>query len=637
MVTSVQDKQGTAGNESPPEAMSRRGGWFLVLAEVAALYGVIVLIEFFTGDGRIGAFGVHPHPYWLVILPMAAGRGLTAGLTAAACATLLVVFGAQRESGIEDLRELLTFKIMLEPILFFAVSFLIGEFRDIARDRLSVLTDELAKAGTEYERVRQQRDVLSAAGRVLERRLVDQNSHFGNLIETASRTELASPAEIREIALELVEEYCGASASVLMPRLDGQLELLCQRGWPAGETEARLEVSRESEYVQRAIREGREINGFSSAEEPPENGPLVVTPLTGAPGVIDALLCLDDVPASVLNGSTIRTFKAIARWTSALLTRSYQDGAPVSGGSDEFSHLEPSPKWIGSAGDLGVRLGLEYDRTVRHGLPLSFLAIRIRGTVGLPAPRMAEVDEFMVDRFATRTRASDALYRFPQAGCYLMVLPGTPADGAQALRRRLVPEQREEWEVPGEIEVDVFEPAPGTPDPDSLVEQMTGLFAGGEGVCGPGRAFELPAGRHIGTIREFLRTLIGEIGLAMRNEYPLQVISIRSEETVGVEPGLLAFHIRQATEGGLRQTDSLFALGEGHVVAVLPKTDPEQGTEISERLLALVGEAEADPPYGPLATEILSFGPDFPYYVPFIDALSDIRPLRDIPVAGGYR
>jgi polysaccharide biosynthesis protein PelD len=621
---------------------SRFGQWFLALGEVGVLFGIIVLIELLTGDRRVGAFGIHPHPYWLVVIPMAAARGLVAGMTAAGFATVLYAFGARQETAVEDLAVLLSLETMLEPVLFLVVSFLVGEFQDVARERIRRLSTDLGEADAENERVLQQRKVLTKANRILERRLVDQNSHFGNLIEMASRTEKATPGEIREIALELVEEHCGASASILLPRLDGQIELLCHRGWPAGELTACLDASRKSEFVMRAIREGREINGFTSNKPSPESGPLVVCPLIGAPGVIDSLLCLDHVPASILNASTIRTFQAIARWTSALLARSEQGETQVTVAAGPFSRLDPDPRWIGSSEQLGERLTLEYERTVRLGLPLSFLAIRIRGGTDGTSPPMAKVDEFVVERFATRIRCSDAVYRFPRPGCYLLVLPGTPEEGAEALMDRLVPTDREEWQTPGEIEVQVMAPAPGTPDPDSLVAQLGKVFGEAEApkdglVSDRESLIEISSSPHMDNLDEFLRSLVGEIGLAMRNEHQLQVVSMKCEVTENVEPGLLALHLLQVAETGLRRVDSIFSIGEGHIALILPKTELQQAEGVIARLRNALAEVENLPPYGEITTEILRFGPQYPYYVPFLKALSAVRPLREVPVAGGYR
>ena len=89
-----------------PRAKSWTAQWLAAFAEVAVLFGIMVLIELVTGDRRIGAFGVHPHPYWLIVLPMAVARGLVAGQTASTCATILFVLGVRQEFPDQSLGEL---------------------------------------------------------------------------------------------------------------------------------------------------------------------------------------------------------------------------------------------------------------------------------------------------------------------------------------------------------------------------------------------------------------------------------------------------------------------------------------------------------------------------------------------------
>ena len=602
------------------------------------LLGIIVGLELTFGDGKLGSFRVHPHPYWLVVLPMAAARGLVAGVTAAVLATLAYVAGARDELAVERILDLLDFEIMREPMLFLSVSFLVGEFRDIAAERIRKLTEKRDTAENEVVRIREQRDVLNEASRILERRLVDQNTQFGSLMEVSARAEGASPAEIQEIALELVDEHCGASASILLPRLDGTVELLCYRGWARNEVDLRLGAARDSELVLRAIREGREINGYALNESPPDAGPLVVSPLTGSPGRIDALLCLDEVPPSLLNSSTIRTFRAISAWTSALLGRTETDAGSGSRGGDA-PRLEPTQQWIGSAQQFGSRLLIEYDRSVRHGLPLSFLAIRVTRKDGHPSPSMAMVDEFILDRFSTRIRASDSVYRYPRPGCYVLVLPGTPVAGASALKSRLVPEDNTDWVTPGIIDVKAAGPEPGTPDPQSLIRQLGRLFSeAGEPDPADGQpAIEIPAGSRIGTLEEFLRTLVGELSLAMRNEYPLQVLSLRTERFLGVDSGLLALHLHQAAGNSLRSVDAAFSVGAGHVALILPHSEPDQAMIVADRLMDALREVDREPPYGTVTAVVMSYGPQYAYHVPFLEALAATRLLRDVPVAGGHR
>ena len=165
--------------------------WAHTLLEISVLFGIIVTLELKLGDGRIGAFKAHPHPYWLVVIPMAAARGVVAGMVAASVATALYIYGAQQANPNYPIEALLTVRTMLEPILFYGVGFLVGEFRDVTAARNKLQSTKLTAARNHARRMREQRDVFSAANRILEKRLVDHTTQFGNLIVAATRIAIS--------------------------------------------------------------------------------------------------------------------------------------------------------------------------------------------------------------------------------------------------------------------------------------------------------------------------------------------------------------------------------------------------------------------------------------------------------------
>ncbi|MHC4470012.1 MAG: nucleotidyl cyclase domain-containing protein [Planctomycetota bacterium] len=605
------------------------------LVEVAFLYSLIVAGERIFGDHRIGAFGVHPHPYWLVVLPMAAARGLSAAFLAATCATGLYVFGAYQELGSERVHDYLNLEIMLEPLLFYFVGFVVGEFRDLTITRNRDLLSRLEETESKGLSIRQQRDVLNEANRLLEKRLVDQSTQFGNLMLTATRIENAGRKEVFEIALELVEEHCGAAGSVLMPLPDGSVHLLCHRGWPESQVANRLEEARRSEFVQRALEEGRDVNGFSLEESPPLSGPLVVSPLLGDKGVIEALLCLDEIPTSRLNTSAVRTFYAVGEWISAVLCRLERDPA-VERHSPTVALLEPTPNWLGTAEDLAHRLSVEYERTTRYGLPLSLITIHFVDWTDTTPQGIRKTDQFVTRHFTQGMRASDLVYRFPHPGCYLVVLPGTPIPGAEVLRERVFRRiEHGPSTSQGEIEMVATGPDPSAPDVDSMLLRLTEIFRSRGAIpLSSKQPLTLPATPRVGNLTDCVRALSGEVGLAMRNEYPIQVLVLMGEKDQGVDPGLLAFHMEQIADRNLRRVDTAYCVGASYVAILLPNTKADNANLLGQRLLQALAEREPNPSYGEVTYSLMSFGPEYPYYGAFLEAMTSVRPLQDVRVTG---
>jgi len=625
-----------------PEAKLARvgepGWWRRTILETATLFAIIIPIELAVNGGRVGAYGVHPHPYWIVVLPMAAARGVVAGLLAACVATLLYMAGAMQVLGASALGALFTYKTMLEPILFFGAGFLVGEFRDEIALRYRHLDRKEKEAEERAIQFKKERDVLMEANRILERRIVDHSGQFGNMIAAATRIESAGRSEIFEVALELVEEHCGAHASVLLVLEGGAVDMLCHRGWPEDGVAQRVAEARGSEFVGRAIAEGVIANSFSATETPPERGPLVVAPLFDETGVVKALLCLDEIPASRLNESTITTFTGIAEWISASLAR-LAKGAEPSDPRSGFQR-EPEPEaYLGTADELGDRLRLEIERCARYGVPTSFLAIQAAEWRDSSREGLWAVDRYVLTHFSGGLRPSDTIYRFGYPGCYLLVLAGTNLAGAEVVRTRML--RRVEFSPVTQMgRVEIFATGPDTEAPDlvSLASRVAERFRAAaslplEGVC----PVRVPEAAKVGGIDAFLRRVKMEISLAVRNGFDLHVLGITAEVRGEAGPDMIARHVRDAGAAVLRQTDGIFAIAPHQCVVLLPSTAGEYAAEIGNRLVRGVRARDPDGPYGDIRVRTIGLGPSHPDAGSFLQALAraDVARPEAAPIPDG--
>jgi len=106
-----------------------RPGAYRAAVEVTACYALLLPVEL-VFSGRIGSFGVHPHPYWLVVLALAAARGLRVGLAAAALGAAFHVVGFVHARQVSDPSLLLAWPVVREPALFVLGALLVGSLRD---------------------------------------------------------------------------------------------------------------------------------------------------------------------------------------------------------------------------------------------------------------------------------------------------------------------------------------------------------------------------------------------------------------------------------------------------------------------------------------------------------------------------
>jgi polysaccharide biosynthesis protein PelD len=631
-VTTRSDAVGAASEKGRRSGLS---WWVHALAEVSVLYALIVAAEILLGTGTVGSFKVHPHPYWLIVIPMASARGVVAALVAALVGSILYGIGAQCTHPAENLDALLSFEYMLDPVLFFAVGFLVGEFRDVIVERSRRLRTDLEGQRDHAGTMKQQRNVLTEANRILEKRLVDHATQFSNLIVAAQRIEAAGRTELYEIALALIEEHCGASGSVLLPMEEGEVDFLAHRGWPVGEAAQRLESARQSDLVARALDDGVDVNGFALDEQPPESGPMAVAPLLGRLGTIEALLCLDGIPASRLNTSALRTFFSISEWITSALARLDASKGPVQEtGPTEIP--EHNVNWLGTSEDLATVLPVEYDRAGRYGIPLTTLTFHLADLEDTSPENLERADIFVRETFAGRVRSSDGVFRFPLPGCYVIVLPGTPLGGGGAVRTRFLERLLGGHKSPfGEVVMHVTGPDPEAPDAESLVKRMVERFREDSLLrLGGKNTLNMSTRTRVGNLTECVRRISGEVNLAMRNEGNMQVLDLSTRSMAMANPGLLALHVERVLGVTLRRSDGAYSVGPNHVAIVLPHTNPDEAEHINRRLTGVLVARDPDPLYGEIVSNVHSFSLDLPDVTAFLEAMAEVRPLEDVSVAG---
>lgn len=584
--------------------------WARTTIEVATLLALVVLAEATLSPKGIGSPGVHPHPYWLVVLPMASTRGMVAGLLAALLGTIVFSWAALSSGVVDGMAQLLSLEQMLEPVLMFAGAFLLGEIRDERESRIRERDEAQERAEQEALRLRRERDVLLEANRAIEARLVDHSVAFGNMIVAAARVEGADRDGVFEVALDLIEEHCGALASVLDVLHDQSVELLTERGWEPDRRDDRIEAARESVVVRQAIQQGRRVNAFAW-NKPPERGPLLARPVLDAEHVVSAVICMDDVPPSRLNSRTVTTFFAICEWVEAVQGRLLAEAASKMVPSHAATIAGGFAEDIASPEDLGSRLRLEVSRHLEHGVPVSLLAIQFARQ-----PRLGEErtdDTTLVRHLTSSRRASDGLYRFGFPGCYLLVLADTELDRAPVVARRM--EERAAATgtlAEGELQISIFTPMEGLDDVTSMLEALTAHFR--EHSVAPLSA-ESPVPTdlrpRVHSLEEFGVRLEQECTLAARRSHPVHVVVIRLTRGRTLHDELLLPRMRDITRL-LTATDVAAHLGENHAAVLIPHASEAEVGERVRELVECLRDRQAESDREELVIQTLALGETYP-------------------------
>src|SRR5581483_2761586 len=194
--------------------------------------GLIVAINllFFRTDNW-GFFDANPHPFWLVILPIAVRYGAlpayTAGLLAAALYILVVIFQPRAAFAVD----IVSTQAFLDPVLFVVVGGVLGEVREAQKRAHRDLARRYDEIEASLQDLAERYLAAVEINREMQRRIVTQASTVTTLYQAAKALERLEIEELAPSVLQLVTEFIEADACALYLRRDGQLEL--KEGRPA--------------------------------------------------------------------------------------------------------------------------------------------------------------------------------------------------------------------------------------------------------------------------------------------------------------------------------------------------------------------------------------------------------------------
>lgn len=561
--------------------------WARSSYEIGAIFAAIAAVQYVV-IGGFGGIDVQPHPYWVLLLPIAALRGLASGLTAATCASALYAAGVLAGGQVENAAALLDIGVLFEPLLFYIVSYVLGEIRDRQVWRNEELTARLEEIEREASRRNRETRTLRSANRELRRRLFDNPADFESVLHAVSRSEGLSDTSDFDVPLRLAEERCGVTkCSVLLVLRDGSVDLARHRGWTADEIRERIEDANASVLVQRAIAEAVPLHSFHSGSGQPTRGPLLVAPIMDSAGVVKALLCLDDIPPRRLQSTTIQVFISISTWAASSLRSTPDEQLP----DDLHAAIRKvlgGDRGVGTPEQLAHRLLVEDSRATRQGISSSLLALHAVDLEARVPGTLEKLDRFLLSRACSGLRLADDLYRFGYPGYYVLLLTGTPAAGAEVVRdrlaERLASEAREDF---GAIEVAAYST---DVDVTKLVDLLDPIAQNYYAEIGLPDDFRCPI--HIpkmikhGDAVEFAARLRVELGIALRFGQELSLIDFRSVDP-GTDAGsMVARHLDNLPVNVLRFSDGVYVLDRQRCVVLMADTDCLSATKVWQRLLS---------------------------------------------------
>lgn len=555
-----------------------------------ALYIFIVGGEVLFASGPIGQHGLHPHPYWLVILSMAAAHGTVAGLISAALAVALQVFGLTIDIGLTDALARI-WDQGHNVLLFCGGAYLVGEIHDSHARRHFRLREDLLENTRESLRVAYERDALLVANQRLRKRIEEQPAHMADLLRSSASMNTPDLDALLPAMLDLVARNCGTSrASVWRVDEKGTIHLVEERGWHPAEREPREYSLQQSEFLRYVLHSGQPTQAFEYRGRLQPFDPILAAPLVDAEGVILALVLAEEIPANLLSPTAASVFFGIVEWGSHALEREQPvleiDPPVFEGDPEDPDHVTEAtaapvtpvrpPRRVRTAGDLEARLRIEFARCARYGARMSLIGLMVEGWVTDSESAQRELDSVLAEAMSPGL-VDDEIYRSAQPGVYVMVLSGDQAD--ETITHAIAHAASHVDGLP--IRARVFGVDVSVPDVGSLATRFAGwMKENGAGDGSPFAAVEIDRAGHLEDLLVRLRL---EQRIAMEQEHELPLVLFRAPNHATEEELVRA---ATAARRVLRPTDGVYVFEPNTVALLLPRTSDEDVKLVIDRFLA---------------------------------------------------
>lgn len=437
----------------------------IAYVEIVIGLGLIVAINllFFRTDNW-GFFDANPHPFWLIILPIAVRYGAlpayTAGLLAAALYILFVIFQPRSAFAVD----IFSTQAFVNPVLFVVVGGILGEVREAQKRAHRDLARRYDEIEASLQDLAERYLAAVEINREMQRRIVTQTSTVTTLYQAAKALERLEIEELAPSVLQLVTEFIEADACALYLRRDGQLKL--KEGRPAAVAFNRPDTLDTSRGITGAVATEkrtitvRDVMAEAAPSEIIAQPLLMATPLLGPNGDVIGIITVEKMPFLRFTPTAVKLFTLLGDWaTTAFQTAMRFQETRDRNVSDELTGAY-------NFSYVTMRLAQEVDRAQRYGIPLTLAALRVGQQDAIPPVKLPQILQTLGFVFRQHIRPIDILGRGATDDTFLVVLPHLTEQEGRALAER----------VRGEIEAFGFQPF----DDDRTLDVQVALVSAAE-------------------------------------------------------------------------------------------------------------------------------------------------------------
>lgn len=395
----------------------------------------LVVIDKFLGTGN-RFWDVNPHPFWIVMLLIAAQYGTAEGLLAAILSTAFLLVGnvpAMKE-GMSQTDWI--YSLAVNPVLWLTAGWVLGELRQRHVRERNALVREVEESHQREELIANSYNFVKNRKESLEVQVSGQLLSSIDAYRAAKSVETLDPKSVMQGVERLVQSVLGAEKFSLYLFNDNKLSAAIMHGWATNDP-YKAEIDSFSQ-IYRAVVGQREL--LVVANEQHEialdgQGILAGPVFEPESNRVIGMLKVEQLPFTTLSLNTVETFRALSEWigTALVNAKNYQAARSESMVNPERNLL--SYNYFKRQSDYMAKLA------ARLKFDLSMLVVRINDVHSLSDADRVTIARQISESVRAALRSIDLAFDYQTDGEeYSLLLPATSSAGAAQVRDKIASE-----------------------------------------------------------------------------------------------------------------------------------------------------------------------------------------------------
>lgn len=409
------------------------------LLEIGIFFFVALAVDqlLFKGDRFLS---VNPHPFWIIVLMVSVQYGVKEGFVAAIASTVILLVGNLPDRGQGDYFFNYLYEISFNPVMWLVAALIIGELRQRHLRRQTKLSQELYESRVREENIAEKYGEIRRIKEGLEFRVAGQLRTAFSAYDAARSIETLDAHQVLRGAADLIRMLIAPERfSIYLLKND---RLICEQsyGWPEDAAYLR-EFSNEDPIYQQLLMQGRVLNLVNERDEEilRGQGMLAAGFFDSQTGRMFGILKVESMGFSVLNFSTIESFKVLSEWVGTAYARALDYQTARRG-----SIVNPDSQIL-SGGFLQHQVQYLPELAKRVGFDASMITIRMVAPEKMDGETRKRAAMALSSIISGHTRKADMFFEESAAGKndlthseFTLMLPSTPLRNASVVAQKIM-------------------------------------------------------------------------------------------------------------------------------------------------------------------------------------------------------